>query len=199
MKRNKRFRPAEAACPGCGDTFRRGTNTRQQLANFCSRACANRVRAVIHGYSGTQIYNVWTKMIGRCENPNDDAWDEYGGRGVRVCQRWRASFQDFLSDMGEPPESPVLSPRRRGLKRRIAWSIDRHPDRHGHYEPGNCRWATHDLQAQNRRSTKLTAEDVIAIRRLSDAGVPRRALAVKFGVSAYTIADIKSKRSWRNI
>lgn len=64
----------------------------------------------------------------------------YGGRGVVVCERWRASFQNFLADMGERPEG---------------MTIDRYPDKDGNYEPSNCRWATLKEQPNNRSSNNI--------------------------------------------
>lgn len=83
----------------------------------------------------------WSGMIQRCENPNRHNYRYYGGRGIKVCERWRNNFADFLSDMGRKP-SP-------------AHSIDRYPNNNGHYEPGNCRWATKSQQTQNSRRAKL--------------------------------------------
>lgn len=74
-------------------------------------------------------------MIQRCINPNDPAWKYYGGRGIKVCQRWM-QFENFLADMGLRP--PGLT-------------IDRYPNNNGDYEPGNVRWATMKEQAANRR------------------------------------------------
>jgi hypothetical protein len=81
-------------------------------------------------------YISWRSMINRCGNPKWHAFDRYGGRGITVCERWRASFENFVADMGRRP-----SPRH---------SLDRWPDRDGNYEPGNCRWATPVEQARNR-------------------------------------------------
>jgi hypothetical protein len=100
----------------------------------------NRLAAVLkaltkHGRSKTRTHNVWGKMRQRCENPRDKSYPRYGGRGIKVCKRWQ-SFENFLADMGEPP-SPV-------------YSIDR-INNDGHYEPGNCRWATNKQQCNNTR------------------------------------------------
>jgi predicted DNA-binding protein YlxM (UPF0122 family) len=89
-----------------------------------------------HGYTKTPIYQCWRSMIGRCNNKNDKGYKNYGGRGIKVCERWN-NFENFLEDMGEKPD---------GL------SIDR-IDNDGNYEPNNCRWATDKEQMRNRRNT----------------------------------------------
>jgi hypothetical protein len=81
-------------------------------------------------------YTTWRAMIDRCTNRRNAAWRYYGGRGIRVCKRWLASFPAFLADVGPRP-----SPER---------SIDR-IDNDGNYEPGNVRWATRIEQNRNKR------------------------------------------------
>jgi hypothetical protein len=97
-----------------------------------------------HGRSHSSEYGVWQRMIQRCINPKNRRFDIYGGRGITVCDRWLASFAAFLADMGPRPSSKH--------------SIDR-IDNDGHYEPGNCRWATAHEQARNKRNNRLLTHD----------------------------------------
>ncbi len=98
-----------------------------------------------HGGVDSPEYETWKSMLTRCTNPNSDAWENYGGRGIKVCNRWLNSFPDFLTDMGPRPS--------------LDYSIDRFPDNDGNYEPGNCRWATVKEQGRNRRTNlNLTVE-----------------------------------------
>ncbi len=87
------------------------------------------------------LYSTWRGMNTRCSNPNAINWKYYGGRGIRVCDRWLNSFTDFATDI----ENEI------GPKPTPSHSIDR-IDNDGNYEPGNVRWATKKEQSMNRRA-----------------------------------------------
>ena len=101
-----------------------------------------------HGLTGTKIYRAWNNMIDRCYNKKYHHYKHYGGRGIKICDRWRDSFINFFSDMGEPPSKKH--------------SLDRFPDKDGNYEPGNCRWATATQQIRNRVSTLMYEIDKVS-------------------------------------
>lgn len=90
--------------------------------------------------SAVAEYRAWRSMVARCCSSSCAAYPYYGGRGIKVCDRWRESFSAFLADMGRRPSEQH--------------SIDR-INNDGNYEPGNCRWATWTEQARNRRSNVL--------------------------------------------
>lgn len=95
-----------------------------------------------HRLSNTPEHRTWVGMRARCRNPNLRIFQNYGGRGITVCQRWDESFEAFVADMG-------LRPSRRHSLDRI--------DNDGNYEPSNCRWATMTQQRRNTRAnTRLT-------------------------------------------
>lgn len=87
----------------------------------------------IHGMSGTKTYKSWDAMKQRCSNKNKSGYHRYGGRGIKVCDRWM-KFENFYKDMEDKPNGLTLD--------RI--------DNDGNYEPGNCRWATWKQQASNK-------------------------------------------------
>ena len=104
----------------------------------CLRIKSARVLKTIHGMNGSPEHKAWTGIIDRCTNPKSDAYPNYGGRGIQICEAWLNSFSAFYADMGARPDNH---------------QIDR-IDNDGNYEPDNCRWVTSKVNNQNSRRSK---------------------------------------------
>jgi hypothetical protein len=101
-----------------------------------SCGCYQKEAPITHGQAYSPTYHSWQHIKQRCSDPNFPNFKDYGGRGVSYCARWE-SFENFLEDMGERPDGKT---------------IDRE-DVDGNYTPDNCRWATSEEQARNKRNT----------------------------------------------
>lgn len=132
------------------------------LANITTHGMANK----------TKTYKTWKEMRYRCNNPNSNKWDVYGGRGITICNRW-SDYTNFLEDMGERPEGKTID--------RI--------DVHGNYEPINCRWATPKEQAETNRGcfrvgksahNKVTQEEIAEMCRMRLNGAKLKEIAKAF-------------------
>lgn len=143
---NKKVRRFICLCDCGNEKVVMLSNLKNGSTNSCG--CLNKekvsVRSKTHGDSGSPEHRTWKLMKRRCDYPKGNRWIHYGGRGIKVCDRWLNSYENFLNDMGRKP-----TPKH---------SIDRiNPD--GNYEPSNCRWATAKEQSKNQRRWKEKYQD----------------------------------------
>ncbi len=117
----------------------------------------------VHGMAESTLYRIWYHMKGRCLNPTDKNYADYGGRGITICERWRDSFATFALDMGQPPKGQTLDRR----------------DNDGPYSPDNCRWATRAEQGRNQRTNiviEFNGERLCAADWAARTGLKRQAI-----------------------
>lgn len=116
----------------------RTTDLRSGNTKSCGCLAADTRRK--HGLHKTPEYHVWADIKQRCFNQNSPEYENYGGRGITMCQRWVESYAAFYLDMGARPSKQH--------------SIER-VNNNGHYQPGNCRWATSQEQTLNMRRNRV--------------------------------------------
>lgn len=141
----------------------------------------NRNGATIDGKKQTAEYRTWVKMRSRCNDPNDKAYHRYGGRGIKVCDRW-SKFVNFISDMGERPDGH---------------SIERINNDQG-YSPENCKWATHIEQSRNKRTSVYSEMQARVVLGMLEKGFRGIHVSKLTGIDEGTIANIKNGYSWPN-
>lgn len=125
----------ECQCGYCGAEFTARVN---DVKSGRTRGCG----CWRHGKHGTSEYRSWSHMKQRCQNPNNPSYPDYGGRGIKVCERWQ-TFANFYVDMGERPAGCTLDRK----------------DNDGDYCPENCRWSGSVEQNNNRRGNVLVTYD----------------------------------------
>jgi len=129
-------------CCCCGETREIPTgNLVSGLTHSCGCVCreATRKRLTVHGRTRSPEFRSWQMMIDRCYNKNNPRYSDYGGRGIRVCMRWRSSFSTFFSDMGPRPR----------------WFSIERKNVNGDYEPTNCSWIPLGHQSRNTRRSRF--------------------------------------------
>ncbi|MBK7380396.1 MAG: hypothetical protein IPJ03_15690 [Ignavibacteriales bacterium] len=141
-----------------------------------------RTRPPDNGRSKLPEFCVWLKMRERCLKPNTKEYGNYGGRGIKVCDRWVNNFNNFLEDMGSRP-----TPKHQ---------IDR-IDNEGNYEPNNCRWVSQTVNARNKRTT-LTEHQVRDIRKHLFMGLMNIDIEPMVGVSRDIICNIRRGHGYNN-
>lgn len=133
-----------------------------------------------HGLSYEPLYAVHGQMVGRCTNPDHHAYENYGGRGISVCEEWAVNPKAYIDWAMSSGWEPGLT-------------IDR-IDNNGNYEPGNCRLATKADQNRNKRNISMNFEKAREIREDSRKS---SVIAEDYGVTRKAVNDIKAGRSWK--
>lgn len=176
--REGRYLVAAVRCD-CGNKGRVNQNSLQKgVSKSCG--CLNREltaeRSITHGMRSHRVYPVWNMVVQRCTNPNHPQWSDYGGRGITLTPRWK-KFENFLADMGEPPDD--------------AASIERINNNKG-YSKANCKWATRKEQARNKRNNRkfhYQGKDRCVAEIAEMTGIPYMRLYQRLTTYGWTIAQ----------
>lgn len=157
-----------------------------KFGDIKSCGCAKKGLRKTHGKTKTAVYITWMNMKERCRNPHVKRYEQYGGRGISVCERWQ-SFEQFFEDMGDLPFSGA--------------QIDR-IDNDGNYTPENCRWTDRKQNSRNKRSNivveyhgrKMCAAELAELTNMH-AGILRYRLRQGWTVAEAVTTPIGNKRN----
>jgi hypothetical protein len=158
-----------------GNSLRSGRSCR------CIKCHASSGLRTTHGQKKTRLYTIWSRMIGRCENSNDEAYPRYGGRGILINPAWRQSFETFRDWALANGYDETLT-------------IDRR-DNDGNYEPANCRWATYAEQSRNtsrNRPIEYQGRTVLVCDLAIEVGLPQDILKNRIFRYGWTVDEAVS-------
>lgn len=153
----------------------------------CLRKQFKSTKGERHGMSGTRLYTTYRMMLARCENPTDHHFKDYGGRGIKVCDEWKNSFNSFY-------EWAIANGYTDNL------TIDR-IDVNGNYEPNNCRWATNTQQQRNKRNNKrhLVNGEYLLIKEISEKyNIPEETLRGRMRYGNMTMQEAVNHKKYSN-
>ncbi len=141
-KNNRRM--WKVLCPVCELPYiTSATSVRNKKSTKC-RSCSNKITSTSHGFTKTKIHMAWLNMKSRCRDESYPSYHRYGGRGIKVCEEWKNDFVCFKNWAFENGYN-------------IGLELDR-KENDGNYEPSNCRWVTHKVNASNRNLKNMIGE-----------------------------------------
>jgi hypothetical protein len=158
-----------------------GSSLRRGLTQGCIKCHPALGQNRTHGQKHSRLYSVWSGMKARCNNPNEDAYPRYGGRGVSVCREWSDSFEVFRDWAQSNGYDKHLTIERR--------------DNDGNYEPSNCRWATYAEQSRNtsrNRPVDWGGRQVLVCDLAIEVGLPQDILKNRIFRYGWTVDDAVS-------
>lgn len=192
---SRRGRAAWSCRCDCGNVVQR---VGFDLTHGSAPSCGCEIKTKPIKYTGGRakienaaMYNRWSNMRRRCNDPKQRQYHDYGGRGIKVCPEWDASFQAFMDYMGEPPTPDH--------------TMDRIDNDKG-YEPGNVKWSTYVEQAANKRPTSLRGERNAKAKLTEDQVREIRAsdrkpshLAREYGISLPAMIAVIKRLTWKHV
>jgi hypothetical protein len=158
-------------------------NLRSGQTRTCGRCIA--ARPGWTGVSRTQLYVVWQDILQRCNNPRSHPYPFNGGRGVQVCDEWRASFDAFRDWSYAAGYALGLS-----LSRK---------DKSGDYEPANCEWVPPTMAKRKRGAWKISDEDVRKLRAEHEDGAAVKTLAARYNLAVSSVYSLVSGQRRRDV
>jgi len=172
----------KCSIPGCDKKYYGRGYCHMHYLRWKRHGDANYEVVDFHGLCKTREYKIWENMKERCYDKNNNAYKNYGGRGITVCDSWRNSFSEFIKDMGFCYDSNM--------------QIDR-INNNGMYEKNNCRWTTITQNSRNRRGIKLSMEKAREIRKKYAEGERVNKIAREYNVGHSVIGDVIRNKIWK--
>lgn len=166
-------------CPSCRESR---LGDRRRIGSTCKR-CTLVLRNRTHGQHGTKLYALWMSMRSRCKFPSVESYEYYGGRGIRVYDAW----EDFGVFFAWAPGAGYVE----GLE------IDR-LDNDGHYEPGNCRFVTHQVNSQKRSNSRCNLAQARRAKELLSESTSVKDVAAALELPYMTVWHISKGNTWKN-
>lgn len=171
----------------CGNQVVRVSQYLRKQERAHPRSCGCHHGNETHKMSQSRVFSNYYNMLRRCYAQKDKDFQNYGGRGITVCERWRESFENFWEDMG-PTHQPGLS-------------LDR-VDNNGPYSPENCRWTTRSVQANNQRTNrvvdtpngKMSLADAARAVGMTPGTVYNRVITLKWPLEAALATPVRQSR-----